>query len=94
MTDIIRKDGIVIITIENPTRLENELINEFEKRSQVKDEIKRQWATFQHPDKSSDSTVKVENTNETKGQISMFTDNEENPFLQADYTDDEELPFD
>ena len=31
MTDIIRKDGIIIITIENPTRFENELINEFEK---------------------------------------------------------------
>lgn len=91
MTEIIRKDGIVIITIENPTRLENELINEFEKRSQVKDEIKRQWATFQHPDKN----VKTEsNTDKADGQVSMFTDNEDNPFLKADYTDDEELPFD
>ncbi len=91
MTDIIRKDGIIIITIENPTRFENELINEFEKRSQVKDEIEKQWATFQCPE----NAVKVEpNNNETNGQVSMFTDNEENPFLKADYTDDEELPFD
>lgn len=90
MTDIIRKDGIIIITIENPTRFENELINEFEKRSQVKDEIERQWATFQHPE----NTVKTEPDNEADGQISMFTDSEENPFLKADYTDDEELPFD
>lgn len=91
MTDIIRKDGIIIITIENPTRFENELINEFEKRSQVKDEIEKQWATFQCPE----NAVKVEpNNNETSGQVSMFTDNEENPFLKADYTDDEELPFD
>jgi len=91
MTDIIRKDGIIIITIENPTRFENELINEFKKRSQVKDEIEKQWATFQCPE----NAVKVEpNNNETNGQVSMFTDNEENPFLKADYTDDEELPFD
>lgn len=91
MTDIIRKDGIIIITIENPTRFENELINEFEKRSQVKDEIEKQWATFQCPE----NAVKAQSdNNETNGQISMFTDSEENPFLKADYTDDEELPFD
>ena len=91
MTDIIRKDGIIIITIENPTRFENELINEFEKRSQVKDEIEKQWATFQCPE----NAVKAQSDiNETNGQVSMFTDNEENPFLKADYTDDEELPFD
>mgnify|MGYP000838331064 CR=1 FL=1 len=88
MTDIIRKDGIIIITIENPTRFENELINEFEKRSQVKDEIEKQWATFQCPE----NAVKAQSdNNETNGQVSMFTDNEENPFLKADYTDDEEL---
>ena len=91
MTDIIRKDGIIIITIENPTRFENELINEFEKRSQVKDEIEKQWATFQCPE----NAVKAQSdNNETNGQVSMFTDNEENSFLKADYTDDEELPFD
>lgn len=91
MTDIIRKDGIIIITIENPTRFEKELINEFEKRSQVKDEIEKQWATFQCPE----NAVKAQSdNNETNGQVSMFTDNEENPFLKADYTDDEELPFD
>ena len=91
MTDIIRKDGIIIITIENPTRFENELINEFEKRSQVKDEIEKQWATFQCPE----NAVKAQSdNNETNGRVSMFTDNEENPFLKADYTDDEELPFD
>ena len=91
MTDIIRKDGIIIITIENPTRFENELINEFEKRSQVKDEIEKQWATFQCPE----NAVKAQSdNNETNGQVSMFADNEENPFLKADYTDDEELPFD
>lgn len=91
MTDIIRKDGIIIITIENPTRFENELINEFEKRSQVKDEIEKQWATFQCPE----NAVKAQSdNNETNEQVSMFTDNEENPFLKADYTDDEELPFD
>ena len=91
MTDIIRKDGIIIITIENPTRFENELINEFEKRSQVNDEIEKQWATFQCPE----NAVKAQSdNNETNGQVSMFTDNEENPFLKADYTDDEELPFD
>ena len=91
MTDIIRKDGIIIITIENPTRFENELINEFEKRSQVKDDIEKQWATFQCPE----NAVKAQSDNNaTNGQVSMFTDNEENPFLKADYTDDEELPFD
>lgn len=36
MTDIIRKDGIIIITIENPTRFENELINEFEKEVRLR----------------------------------------------------------
>ena len=83
--------GKLIITIENPTRFENELINEFEKRSQVKDEIEKQWATFQCPE----NAVKAQSdNNETNGQVSMFTDNEENPFLKADYTDDEELPFD
>ena len=51
----------------------------------------KQWATFQCPE----NAVKAQSdNNETNGQVSMFTDNEENPFLKADYTDDEELPFD
>ena len=69
MTDIIRKDGIIIITIENPTRFENELINEFEKRSQVKDEIEKQWATFQCPE----NAVKAQSdNNETNGHHEFF----------------------